>query len=96
MQAINLPALSCEYQLARTYSGQKFCGRIYLTSIRYDVVRQVMTMPAIKKSNPIQGAYTPIIMIIWQKMAQFGLEESSDVEGFRWPKYTQIKAETCI
>ena len=26
-------------------------------------------------------------------MAQLGLEESSEVEGFRVPKYTQIKAE---
>ena len=37
-----------------------------------------------------------IIMIIWSKMAQLGLEESSDVEGFRRAKYTEIKAELLI
>ena len=29
-------------------------------------------------------------------MAQLGLEESSEVEGFRRPKYTQMKAEHSI
>ena len=28
----------------------------------------------------------PIIIIIWSKMAQLGLEESFEVEGFRRPK----------
>ena len=28
----------------------------------------------------------PIIIMIWSKMAQLGLEESSEVEGFRIPK----------
>ena len=27
--------------------------------------------------------YLPIIIIIWSKMAQLGLEESSEVDGFR-------------
>ena len=34
-----------------------------------------------------------IIMIIGLKMVQLGLEESSEVEGFRRPKYNQIDAE---
>ena len=40
----------------------------------------------------------PIIMIIWSiiKMSQLGLEESSEVEGFGRPKYTEIKAERTI
>ena len=29
-------------------------------------------------------------------MAQLGLEESSEVKGFRRPKYTQMKAELLI
>ena len=29
-------------------------------------------------------------------MAQLGLDESSEVEGFRRPKYAQIKAEVCV
>ena len=42
--------------------------------------------------------YDFIIMILWSKMEQFGLEESSEVDGFRRPKkvYTQIEAELCI
>ena len=36
------------------------------------------------------------IMVIWSKMAQLELEESSEVEGFRRPKYTQMKAEFSI
>ena len=35
-------------------------------------------------------------MVIWSKMAQLGLEESSEVEDFRRPKYTQIKAAHSI
>ena len=42
------------------------------------------------------NALYPIIIIIWSKMAQLGLEESSEVEGFRRPKYTQMKAEHSI
>ena len=29
-------------------------------------------------------------------MAQFGLEEPSEVEGFRRPKQAQIKANVCV
>ena len=30
-------------------------------------------------------------MIIWSKTAQLGLEESSEVEGFKKPKYYAVK-----
>ena len=29
-------------------------------------------------------------------MAQLGLEESSEVQGFRSPKYDQIEANVCV
>ena len=35
-------------------------------------------------------------MIIWSKIAQLGLEESSEVEDFRRPKQAQIEAELCV
>ena len=31
----------------------------------------------------------PIMIIIWSITAQLGLEESSEAEGFRRPKYAQ-------
>ena len=37
------------------------------------------------------GFSSLLIMIIWPKMAQLGLEESSEVEGFRRPKRAQVK-----
>ena len=36
------------------------------------------------------------IVIIWTKMAQLGLEESSEVKGFRRPNQAQIEAEISI
>ena len=46
------------------------------------------------RSDVVVGYTSRIIMTIWSKMGQLELEESSEVEeGFRRPKYTQIKAE---
>ena len=47
-------------------------------------------------ATELVGFTSPIIIIIWSKMAKLGLEESSEVEGFRRPKYTQMKAEHSI
>ena len=41
------------------------------------------------------GRY-PIIMIIRSKMAHLELKESSEVEGFRKPKWAQTEAELCV
>ena len=56
-------------------------------------------VPPTEKKNNIwikNRKIYPIIIIIWSKMAKLGLEESSEVEGFRSPKYTQMKAEHSI
>ena len=37
-----------------------------------------------------------IIIIIGSKLAQLGLEESSEVEGLRRPKYTQMNGKLSI
>ena len=44
----------------------------------------------------MQNCNNPIIIIIWSKMAQLGLEESSEVEGFRKPNQAQIEANVCV
>ena len=49
-----------------------------------------------EKSEIVVGYTSPIIIIIWSKMAKLGLEESSEVEGFRRPKQAQIEAELCV
>ena len=49
-----------------------------------------------RKSDVVVGKTSPIIKIIWSKMAQLGLEESFEVEGFRSPKQAQIETNVCV
>ena len=41
-------------------------------------------------------SFLVIPIIIWSKMAQLGLEESTEVEDFKRPKQAQIEANVCV